>query len=368
MPMVVLDAAIAWISATATRDQKVELTLHGGEPLVAGHTWFRCALSRLRACFGDQLKLGMQSNLWLLDHEYCDLFHEHGVLLGTSLDGPQTINDSQRGAGSFHRTMAAIDLAHRRGFAPGVICTLTRISASRYREIVDFFAAEGLPINVHMAVQVLGGGQDDIYALSPEEHSRLLVALFDYYVANLDRMRIVNLDDVAQGISARKCGICTFNDCIGNYLAIGPDGGIYPCNRFVHLPHWRLGFVQDMPTLEALAESPGWRYLRQRELGVSADCGDCIHFPYCKGGCAYNALSAGRDRRDPHCIAYYRLFSHIIDCAIAEVFSEANLEAVIAEGLTKYGLMQKGPLLQIMRGGPHLCNEISRAEAFAAAV
>ena len=122
----IFDAALDWIAATTPSDQSLELTFHGGEPLLAGHAWYRRNLPRLRSRFGDRLKLGIQSNLWLLDDDYCELFRERRVSIGTSLDGPEAINDAQRGAGYFGRTMAGIEAARRHGMSVGVICTFTR--------------------------------------------------------------------------------------------------------------------------------------------------------------------------------------------------------------------------------------------------
>lgn len=355
----VFDAALDWISATTPVDKPLELTFHGGEPLLAGHAWYHRNLPRLRQRFGDRLKLGIQSNLWLLDDEFCELFREHRVSIGTSLDGPEAINDTQRGTGYFARTMTGIETARRHGLSPGVICTFTRRSAPRYQEIFDFFAEQGLGFSVHAAVCRLDGAQDDGLALTTEKKGGLLVALFDYYLANITRAHIGTFDNMARSISAGHGGLCTFTDCLGGYLTVAPDGGIFSCNRFAHHPEWRLGWVHEQPGLDTLTEGPVWQALRARELSVAEDCGDCAHFAYCRGGCAYNVFvrdggsSHPADRRDPHCEAYRRVFSHISDRALAEVFADENLEAVVEHGANGHGMLQRGPLLQIMRGGPH---------------
>ncbi len=364
----VFDAALDWLAATTPAPQRLGLTFHGGEPLLVGRAWYERTLPLLRGRFGDQLSLGMQSNLWLLDDPTCALLKECGVALGASLDGPEALNDAQRGESYFARTMAGIETAHRHGMDVGVICTFTRRSAPHYREIFDFFARAGLAFSVHEAVCTLGNAPDDALSLSPSEHATLFTALFDYYLAHIAQARISTFDAMARGISAGEGGICTFCDCLGDYLAIAPDGGIYSCNRFAHHPEWRLGFVQETPTLETLAQSPAWQRLRQRELQVHQDCGDCPHFNYCRGGCAYNAVAAGTDRRDPHCLAYRQVFSHITDRALTEVFADENLEAVVREGMDGRGLLRKGTLLQVMRGGPHPQKVAARAREMAAAV
>jgi uncharacterized protein len=69
----------------------------------------------LGGLFPNKVHFGIQSNLWLLTEELCQLFKEHKVSLATSLDGPQIINDAQRGQGYFQKTMKGIQLARSHG-------------------------------------------------------------------------------------------------------------------------------------------------------------------------------------------------------------------------------------------------------------
>ena len=77
---------------------RIKIAFHGGEPLAAGHDFFRFFLGRLAETFsGRKMDIGLQSNLGLLDDGFCDLFEKHEVSIGTSLDGPENVNDGQRG-------------------------------------------------------------------------------------------------------------------------------------------------------------------------------------------------------------------------------------------------------------------------------
>jgi uncharacterized protein len=348
----VFDAAVEWVASCVPAAECVEITFHGGEPLLAGKDWYRRNLPVLQQRFEGRLKLGIQSNLWLLDDEYCALFREHGVSIGTSLDGPEQLNDAQRGKGYFARTMAGIGTARRNGLNPSVICTFTRSSAPYYREVFEFLAGQGLSFSVHEAVCTLGGDHNES-TLTPDEAAGLMVGLFDYYLENITRTQISTFDSMARGLSAQNGAICTFGNCLGKYLTLAPRGEIFSCNRFCHHLEWQLGTVFDSPNMETLARSQAWQKLRQRELTVSEDCGDCTHFEYCKGGCPYNAIAGSAGRRDPHCTVYRQLFDHITTRALDEVFSDENLDAVVKHGPGGKGLMRKGRLIQVMKGGAH---------------
>jgi uncharacterized protein len=186
-----LEAVVEWQRAlgeepdgdAAAAPGTLEITFHGGEPLVPGAAWYRISLPLLRDGMAPRrVRFAAQSNLWLLTDELCEFFAEHRVSLGTSLDGPEAINDAQRGSGYFARTMAGIERARAHGLDVGVICTFTRQSVARAPEIFDFFAREGLSFSVHAALPALGDPSADLWSITPEEHGELLVGLLDRYL------------------------------------------------------------------------------------------------------------------------------------------------------------------------------------------
>jgi len=363
-----LAAALDWIDSIRQPAQPVELVLHGGEPLLAGIVWHQRAPGLMRTRFGPSLRLSRQSNLWLLDDAFCDLFDQYDVALGTSLDGPGAINDAQRGKGYFAKTMRGIQTARRHGIAVGVICTFTSRSAQRWREVFDFFLDEGISFSVHGATPTFGKGNPQSLALTPDDYASLVTAMFDYYLLHIEQIRIATFDQLARGMTG-SCTVCTFSPCLGRYLAISSDGGIYPCNRFASDRAWRLGMVQERPSLPELSQTAPWQQLKQRETEVELDCRDCAYVANCNGGCAYHAIAAGVDRRDGFCSAYQRIFGHVTEKVLAQVFSEENMTAVVDEGIRdSRGLLRKGALLQVARGGAHPSSTITRAQEAVAAV
>lgn len=219
----VFDKAVEWIDRTTPADEIVDITFHGGEPLIPGVKWYQRNLPILRERFGDRLRLHVQSNLWLLDEAFCRLFKEYRVSLGTSLDGPEHINDLQRGTGYFRRTMEAIQRARTHGMSVGCICTFTAQSVTHVDEIFDFFLHEGLHFSIHVAEPTLGAPPNEL-TVSTDAHSELCLRLLERYLENLDKIRISTLDALIKSVSAQRGGICTFGDCLGGHLTIGPDG------------------------------------------------------------------------------------------------------------------------------------------------
>ena len=366
-----LDETAAWLGAQ-TSQERLEVTFHGGEPLLAGAEFYRQALPRLRDAWqGGGVNFTVQSNLWRLDEATLDVFAQHPVSIGTSLDGPQEINDAQRGKGYFRRTMAGIEKARARGIPVGCIATFTAQSAPRWREVVDFFAAEGLSFSVHAALPVLGRPEDQPWVLAPDAYADLVEGLLGYYLDNLPRMRVETLDAMIRSVSAGKGGICTFGDCLGSYLAVGPGGEVYPCQRFCGSAQHCLGNVRQ--PFETLRQSPAWKTFESRQQRIAEECGGCEFLDICRGGCPYNALASGGEGfrqglRDPYCPAYKRIFTWITERATQELFSDGNLAEVVERPDGKPGLLRQGRILELMSRKTHPYETAQNARQALAAV
>lgn len=252
----------------------------------------------------------LQSKRWLLDDEFCRLFVRYGVEIGTRLDGPEGITDRQRGPGHFAQTMQGIRDARRYGM-DGCIATFTPCATARWQQVFDFFMAERLNFSIHAAVPPLDV-RDGKYAISPEQYGKLLAEMLDYYVQHRRDISVSPLDQMCQGFGCGDGRVCTFRDCLGMFLAIDPHGDIYSC-RFCGKPAYRLGRVDNQPTLAALLDTPVARRLHERQEQVATICEGCGHFDYCKGGCPYNAWAQGDGRRvkHPYCDACLRTFDCI---------------------------------------------------------
>ncbi len=257
-PMMTVDtlAAVVHWQKQNRNSRRLEISFHGGEPLLPGLDWYRMALPLLHEGLAPtKIHFGVQSNLWLLTEEMCDLFNTYQVSLGTSLDGPQSINNAQRGKGYFRRTMAGIKLARDHDLKIGCICTFTSRSVKQIDEIFEFFMAQGLDFSFHPALQALEKPSSQL-TLSTEAYSELMCDLFERYLGNIDQIRINAFDAMCRSIAVGEGSTCTFSDCLGHYLAIDPEGWVYPCQRLAGLVQFQLGNVHDCPTKKTLRKRP----------------------------------------------------------------------------------------------------------------
>jgi uncharacterized protein len=374
-----MDAALNFMTRVVgeTGQRKIKVTFHGGEPLLAGHAIWRQALEGLAARFGPKhCDLAIQSNLWQLGDEFCRLFRQHRVDVGTSLDGPEEITDAQRGRGYFARTMQAVRRAQSQGIKVGCIATFTPASLPRWREVFDFFLNERLGFSIHAAVPPLPNGRssrgDEVPFLTPTQYAALLRQMLDHYIEHRRELAVSSLDQMCQGFGCGEGKVCTFRDCLGMFLAIDPNGGIYPCQRFCGQPQHRLGALQDQPTLAELFSSPIALRMAARQKEIRLACRGCAHLEYCHGGCPYNAWAGGSDGgiRDPYCGAYREVFDYLQRRMAEELAAEANLNAIAGRPWDGCGnpLLRKGPLIDLVREGPHPSHTARTAKRIVAAV
>lgn len=359
MSIETLQRVIDYISAITgeTGQKNVSITFHGGEPLLAGHDFFERALSELLLRFGShRLKLAIQSNLWLLDSSYCKLFNDHNIETGTSLDGPEPITDRQRGKGYYAKTMNGIQTAHSHGLTINCIATFTPWSIKHWQEVFDFFISRDLDFSIHPSVARLNSGPSR-YTLSPTRYGDLLESMLEYYIRHRHLIRVPFFDQICQSVAEGQGKVCTFRDCLGMFIAIDPDGGISPCQRFCGDNKYRLGNITDNPTLDDLFSHPEAIRMKQHQQWMVETCRNCDHFEYCNGGCYYNALAEGPPGKstDPYCNAYFKTFNVVKQRLQEEMASEENIHAVAMRPPVGKGnpLLQKGPLIELARYGRH---------------
>ena len=330
------------------RDEPVTFTFHGGEPLLAGYDFYKEALPLLNNDL-NHLKpaFAIQTNLWNMTDELAELFAIYNIPIGTSIDGPEEINDLQRGKGYFERTMKGYKIAKAHGLKVSFISTFTSYSIDFKEDIFNFFLENGLTLKLHPALPSLRSTDPTKWALDPKKYGELLIYLLDKYLENMEQIEIMNIDHLCKCVFKRRGTVCTFVDCMGDTFAIGPDGSIYPCYRFVGMPEYIMGNVKDLPTIEDLQNSKSAQLLEKFKDHVNENCKRCTFIKFCRGGCPYNALKINKKTNeveisgvDPHCEAYKIIFKEITDRVNKEFLASSGMIALNNPDEKKPGIMK----------------------------
>jgi uncharacterized protein len=305
--------------AFALTDFTVEL--HGGEPLLLGKPRMRDLLERLHLGVGPgiSLKIVMQTNGLLLDHEWLELLAYYGVTFGLSLDGPPDIADRRRvtldGRGSTEPLLRRIaDLRSRSDYFDalnsGVLCVLDPDADGR--ALVEWFADNGfrgldflLPDgNWENPPQDWRGS--DTYA-------PVLLSAFDAWLGLGDRAPRIRIFDVMMmGLMGVRPHLDAFGGDLRGLCVVESDGGIGVVDtiRICGEPFSRDTLnIFDHP-LGSHAEFYGLETLQR----PSDTCRDCSAFAACRGGYLPHRFDRGSfDHPSIHCGALFQLTERMVE-------------------------------------------------------
>jgi uncharacterized protein len=125
----------------------VEVVWHGGEPLTTPLPHMRTLLAPFEALrHDDRVVHAVQTNATLINTGWIDLFRDHEIHVGVSIDGPPHLNRiraDRAGRPTFDRAMAGISMLRDAGIAFTAICVVTVDGVEHADELLAFFAELG---------------------------------------------------------------------------------------------------------------------------------------------------------------------------------------------------------------------------------
>ena len=307
--------AIDFVIAKSGNRRNIEVDFFGGEPLMAMDTvkatveYARSIEKEHNKCF----RFTITTNGVLLDDENIEYINREMSNAVLSLDGRKEVNDDLRptinGKGSYDVIVPKFQkLIAGRGTKDYYLRgTFTRFHKD-FAEDVKELASIGKNVSVEPVV----GKEDDPYALQeadlPElkaEYERLAEYLKDHRETNFFHFNV----DLSQG----PCVIKRLRGCGAGceYVAVTPDGDIYPCHQFVGNEAYKLGSVKDSSFDSNLSSQFAGLNVYTRE-----ECARCWARFYCSGGCSASNLLVGGDIKHPHKVGC-ELERKRLECAIA---------------------------------------------------
>ncbi len=148
MPMTVLRTLLDRLVEEDLLEDKLTISWHGAEPLMAGLEWYETANGCIAEALGDRVEIDQvfQSNGVLINDAWCDYFLHTEARVGVSLDG-SAAQDSARvnwaGRPSHALALRGIDTLKRRNVPWALLAVITREVMEDPQAFIDFVQSTG---------------------------------------------------------------------------------------------------------------------------------------------------------------------------------------------------------------------------------
>ena len=329
MPLEVGKKAIDFLIERSAGRRNLEMDFFGGEPLMNWDVVKELVLyaREQEKIHNKNFRFTITTNGLLLTDDKIDFINQEMSNCVLSLDGRKEINDRLRvrvdGTGCYDQIVPKYQkLVAQRGdkdyYARG---TFTRYNLD-FTEDVLHMADLGFD---QVSVEPVVSDEKLDYSIKEEdlprvfeEYERLANALLKRRKEGKGCNFFHFMIDLNQGPCAikrlRGCG------CGNEYVAVTPEGDIYPCHQFVGDEQWKMGSVLDgtfnMPMKERFAKA---------NVYSKSDCKNCWAKFYCSGGCNANNWQYERDILKSHNISC-ELEKKRLECAIMMQAAKACAE------------------------------------------
>jgi len=326
MPLSVGKRALEFLMEHSGSRKHLEVDLFGGEPLM---NWPVCVGiveygRELEKKYGKKINFTITTNCVTLTDDMTEFINRemHNVVI--SLDGRREVHDAMRptvnGKGSFDVILknAKKLVAGRGGKEYYIRGTFTRDNLDFLEDVKAIVGYGFDQLSIEPAVL----DEDSPYSLKKEHLPRIYEeydALADFYLESRKKHEtwfnfFHFMFDPVGGPCLRKringCGAGT------EYVAVTPDGDLYPCHQFVGMDEWKIGTLDEGIQREDL---------QAQFLGCNVctkeTCKNCWAKYYCSGGCMANAFLYGGALDHPHEISC-ALMRKRFECAIGAYLAE----------------------------------------------
>ncbi len=311
--------AIDFLLENSKGRRNIELDFFGGEPLMNMEVVkYVVAYARSKEKeYNKNFRFTITTNGVLLNDEITEFLNKEMSNVVLSIDGRKETNDRFRpainGKGSYDIIVPKFkELVEKRGQDQYYV----RGTFTKYN--LDF-ASDVMHLNElgfdQISVEPVVSPSTVDYALTEKELPQIYAEYEKLAKEMIERKKAGTgfnffhfMLDLEQGPCAikrlRGCG------CGNEYVAVTPDGDIYPCHQFVGMEDWKMGSVYDGKINLDMKENFAKANVYSKE-----ECRQCWAKFYCSGGCNANNLQYAGDILTPHKISC-DLEKKRLECAI----------------------------------------------------
>ena len=257
------------------------------------------------------------TNGMLLTDDKIDFINEEMSNVVLSIDGRKEVNDRLRvrvdGTGSYDKILEGYKkLVSKRGDKDYYVRgTYTKYNLDFSNDVMHLY---DLGFD-QVSVEPVMADKEMPYAIVEND----LEAIYKEYEVLADKLEKIrenggfcNFFHFMLDLDQGPCAIKRLRGCgSGNeYVAITPDGDIYPCHQFVGIPEFIMGNLEDGTFDNSIKEK-----FANTHVYAKDDCKKCWAKFYCSGGCNANNFLYEGDILKAHKLSC-KLMQKRLECAI----------------------------------------------------
>ncbi len=320
MPPEIGKKALDWLVLKSGNRYYLEVDFFGGEPLL------NFPAVREIVAYGRELetnhhkrfKFTTTTNGVNLNDEMMDFLNREMDNVVISIDGRREVHDRMRptanGKGSYDlildRAKKLVELRKQQQYY--IRGTYTRYNLDFASDVLHL-ADEGFE---QLSIEPVVTDSKHDYALRREDLPRIFdeyERLGKEYLRCRQDGRWFNFFHFMLDLTGGPCLQKRLTGCgAGNeYVAVTPDGDIYPCHQFVGRDNMRMGSV-----LDGTFDEGKQAYFKNNHVLAKEKCRSCWARFYCSGGCAANAHAFNGDIAKPYDMEC-ELEQKRLECAMA---------------------------------------------------
>lgn len=327
--------AVDFLIAHSGPREHCELDFFGGEPLMNWHVVQQTIdyVHKQEKKHGKKIKMSLTTNGLLLDKEKVKYLTDNHISLILSLDGRKEMHDRMRpgvhGEGTYDEIVKNLQycVANRKGEEYYVRGTFTRYNMDFTNDVIDMID-KGFPA---VSMEPVVGEDTADYSIKEEDLPRVKAEydrLAKLFIAREEEGRPFFFFHFNMDLWKGPCLPKRLRGCGAGheYLAVVPNGDIYPCHQFVGREGYVIGNVY-----EGLKNFKTMRDFRMNHVFSKPECVDCWAKFFCSGGCHANNEAFAGDIHKPFHITC-EIQKKRVECAMMiQAYNEMKKPKVMAQ-------------------------------------
>ncbi len=292
MPLETGKAAIDFLLEKSAGRENLEVDFFGGEPLMnfdVVKEIVKYARSK-EAEYGKNFRFTITTNGMLLTDDKIDFINKEMSNVVLSIDGRKEVNDKMRvrvdGSGSYDKIVDAYKhLVEKRGDKEYYVRgTYTKYNLDFSEDVLHLYNIGFDQVSVEPVME----DESIEYAITENDLEKIY-AEYDKLADKIAEIKknngTINFFHFMVDLDQGPCVIKRLRGCgSGNeYVAVTPDGDIYPCHQFVGHEEYKMGNLYEHTFNESIKKEFAGCHVYSKP-----SCRDCWAKFYCSGGCNAN--------------------------------------------------------------------------------